>query len=147
MKAILFILVALLIVTSVSYGQFTMRAQAGRCLTAGTAMVAKAYTAATDDTTQSFNVSQWANTVGVLWVKDSASVKVYYQASYDGINFGASNLIDSLSNADNGGAVLGFPLPKGLDAANSVRFEVVFNSFRLGTTSATYYFKVVQKKY
>lgn len=151
MKKLLF-LVMVVFVTSVSFSQFGqdfIRRQTfnGRTLTAGTAMAAKAYTAATDDTTQAIDTYNWVSTVGVIAVKDSASMKVYYQPSYDGINFDASILIDSLSNNVNAGATMAFPLPKGADNMVKVRFEVVGTAYRLGTSSATYSFKVVQKRY
>jgi hypothetical protein len=120
---------------------------------AGTAMSSMAYTATKKDTTQAVYPRLFKESSLVLWTHDSASVFVYYQPSYDGVNFTSSYvLIDSLtgvSTADSSSAAIfgnvkAFALPAAAKVLPAVRFIINFQVFNNGVTTPRFDAKVVQ---
>ena len=105
---------------------------------AGTNMGSYKYGAATKtDTSKTVTVKGWKNVSLVVRAKDSCSITVYYQPSYDGITFYANVIIDSMSSDANGGEIKAYPLPAAAFAFPYVRFSWIISAFRLGKTNDT----------
>jgi hypothetical protein len=108
---------------------------------AGTVMTGYKFDPYTD-TSQAVNLRGWKNVSLVVKVRDSCSISVYYCPSYDGTNFFAAVLIDSLSNAANGGETKSFALPAAAFAFPAVKFVWIVSAFREGKTNDTLDMKV-----
>jgi hypothetical protein len=150
MKNLIVVLV-LVLCASVAFSQ--AKISTAKNFRAGTAMSNMAYTTTKKDTTQAFYPRLFKETALAIWTHDSASVAVYYQPSYDGVNFTSSYvLIDSLtgvSTADSSSATIfgnvkAFPLPAAAKVLPAVRFIINFNVFNCGVTTPRFDAKVVQ---
>ena len=150
MKNLIVVLV-LVLCASVAFSQ--AKISTAKNFRTGTAMSNMAYTTTKFDTTQAFYPRLFKETSLVLWTHDSASAHIYYQPSYDGVNFTTSLvLIDSLTGvatADSGAAPLignvkGFALPAAAKVLPAVRFIISFQVFNCGVTSKRFDAKVVQ---
>jgi hypothetical protein len=150
MKNLIVVLV-LVLAASVAFSQ--AKIFTAKNFRTGTAMSSMAYTSAKKDTTQAVNPRLFKETSLVLWAHDSASVIVYYQPSYDGVNFTSSIvLIDSLtgvSTADSSSAsifgnVKGFALPPAAKVLPAVRFLLAWTVFNCGVTTPRFDAKIVQ---
>ena len=150
MKNLIVVLV-LVLCASVAFSQ--AKISTAKNFRAGTAMSAMAYTSSKKDTTQAFYPRLFKETALVLWAHDSASVSIYYQPSYDGVNFTSSYVfVDSLtgtgtadsSSATIFGNVKGFPLPAAAKVLPAVRFIINFNAYNCGVTTPRFDAKVVQ---
>ena len=139
MKKMLFALVLL----SVSFGLAqTKQEYTARNGRSGTSFGSWTYVAQTD-TTQAIKVAGWGAAYYVIGIADSGSITVSYMPSYDGVTFYPPVVIDSLSNANNGGNAKSIALPTGALGLHSVKFVRQVNTFRLGTSSPTAKEKIV----
>jgi hypothetical protein len=151
MKTLISVLVAALVLVSMTYAQnpqgdnkFTPRT-----LSAGTSMSARTYGASYDDTTQTFRVGGFARVfVHVLTAaNDSASVLLSYSVSNDGQTWGAYTLFDSLSTTGTVGANKAFELPAGAMGGEYVRIRQYYSPInRVSASPATTVTTIIRRK-
>lgn len=137
------------LILSLSFSAFSQKAEISGVTgaTIGGAWRAKAYTSQAADTSIATSPQDYTYFALALEVKDSASVAVYFIPSFDGVTFYPRVLIDSLSSANNAGNNYAFALPSWALSCKSIKWNYVFqNTFRIGTSSATFNAQTVKKK-
>ena len=145
MKTIL-ILLALLTLCSVSYGQPFQRETAVRNISTGAVWTAKAFATSTSDTTQGVDLKNWVYSTLIIKTLDSSVVTVNFQPSFDGINFDAKIAIGSAwTNVVNAGATKGFDIPAGYNGMRAVRWVIDWSG-ACGFTTPTFSAVFVQKR-
>lgn len=138
--------VALLLVVSLADAQIRATVTTPRGITSGRTYSSWAHdsTGGQIDTMQAIPVDNAIEVYYSIYSLDSASCIVAYQGSFDGVNFGASTTIDSLSTAV--AAHKSIALPAAALGLRSVRFVRTVQAFRLGVTSPTLKEKIVTKR-
>ena len=133
----LMMLIVLLVVAEFAEAQVRSTWVAARHFRTGETYASWAHdsTGGTTDTMQAIPVYNVLEIYYAIRALDSASITVSYQPSYDGVNWGAPVVIDSLSTA--AATSKSILLPSGAMGLHSVRFVRTVNVFRLGVTIPT----------